>query len=240
MIGRNESLLADKSLFQSAIGEFATLPRPALMVAAIVGAISSVSELLHWWRGPIFTVAGYIVFAVSVPLWLGAIYFSSMAAIGSRMRWHGFLRFIGAMFLAWLPILIGITSLILRLPSSHKNAVLLVSLALICVGWLELTMLPAWPVAQALSLNFVSPIRIARATHGHRWSLISVSLGAGILYRIVPQTSTGHNLGEATVLALGQGFISALTMMVFVAVGVTAWRYAAGNDPSLKGDMGQD
>ena len=213
-------------------GEIATLPRPILMLAASVGLFSTVQEMAHWseWSG--LFIADYILLTAAIPMWLGVTYVSSMMLVSARINWSGFLKFSGIMLLMFLPIMVGLVSALLL---GQENSRLATVISLLVLGWLILTFLPAWPIAQAISHQFVSPIRILRATSGYRWSLVGVALVTGGFDKIVPATSAANSVGEAILLAIGNGLVSAMTMMIAASLGATAWRYASQNDRALRG-----
>jgi len=106
-------------------------------------------------------------------------------------------------------------------------------IALLLIGLLFVALLPAWPIAQAISARFVSPMQVVKATKGHRWSLILVLFAASSVSKLVPSTSSATNVGEAIALALGGAVVAAATLVLTASIAVTAWKFAVRRDASL-------
>lgn len=210
--------------------------RPGLAFPALVGVVAATNEWVSWKYGPSLSAVNYIGIVVQVPAWIAAVYISSMAMIGIQLSWSGFARFALSTVTLMLPIIAGVAGILILLPSQHKNLILYVAISLIFFGWIAMTLLPSWPVAQALSRDAVSPYRILKATKGHRWPLFVISFVFVGLNRMVPSTLTARNGGEAAILAMGNGLVSFASIMLAVNLGVTAWRYATRSDPSLQGN----
>lgn len=119
------------------------------------------------------------------------------------------------------------------LTSPHDVVTVSAIILLFIIGIRFVALLPAWPIAQAISSRFVSPIRIIKATRGYRWSLIAVFFAASSVNKFVPAMSSATNVGEAILIALVGAVVAAATLLLTASIAVTAWKFAVLQDTSL-------
>lgn len=225
-----------QNMFSDVSGELAFLPPRVWLAALAFAIVSSIAEWLGWWSGHGLSAIDYAGLAVTLPAWLAMAYVSSMSLVSRQQSMSSFLRFAATTVILAAPIILGLTCWLI-LPSPHKDALLGAGLALIAVGWLAMTFLPALPLAQGLSNSPVSPLTMFKATKGHRWSLVLLSVLTASIDNVVPSTSTARLGAEAALLAVGNGFATAATTLVGACIGVTAWRYASRADGTLYGQV---
>ena len=224
------------NLFSDVFGEFGRMSKQAWKIMGLVGLVTAASDVLGWWSGPGLSPIDYLTTVVTVPLRLYAAYHAGILMVSRKTSIVGFLRFVGASFALYSLFLLGILGLFGLLPSPNKTLIVTACLTLLFVGWLAVVFLPAWPIAQALSSGLVSPTRLLRGTKGHRWSLFLIFFVYGSLTKIVPSTMKATNIVEAILYAMGGSVVSVFSFTFFVALSVTAWRYASFNDKELYGD----
>lgn len=224
------------NLFSDAFGEFGGVSKQGWLAMFIFGAVNAGGDVLAWSDGAGFSSIDYMSAAAATPVALVASYLASMSMISRRESAIGFLRFAAAFFAVFSLFVIGIGGLLEFLPNSHKGFIVPICVILIVLGWLVSIFLPALPVAQALSSKTISPLRLLRATKGHRWSLFLVPFVASALNHILPSTAKAQSLTQAVLYAAGNSAVGVFSLTFFVAVSVTAWRYASANDKKLYGD----
>lgn len=225
-----------RNLFSDVFGEFGGLTNQAWIVMGLFGIIMAGADVLGWSRGPGLLPIDYVSVLITAPIGLFAAYFAGMSMVSRRISGIGFLRFIGGVFALFSLSMIGIGGILALLPSPYKSMILTVALTLIFLGWLALIFLPAWPIAQALSSKSIAPTRLLRGTKGHRWSLFLIFFVGGSFNNLVPSTAKAKSFAEALIYAVGNSAVSVFNITLFVALSVTAWRYASANDKALYGD----
>lgn len=224
------------NLFSDVVSEFGQLTKQAWIVMGLFGVVMAGADVLGWSSGPGLSSINYVSVLITAPLGLFAAYFAGMSMVSRRMSGIGFLRFIGGVFALFSLLMIGAGGILALLPSPYKSIILTLSLTLMLFGWLVMIFLPAWPIAQALSSKSVSPMRLLRGTKGYRWSLFLISFVSGSFNNLVPSTEKAKSFAEAMIYAAGNSAVSVFTITLFVALSVTAWRYASAKDKALYGD----
>jgi hypothetical protein len=108
-------------------------------------------------------------------------------------------------------------------------------LAGFAIGFVLVSLLAGWPMAQSLSADFVSPLRMLKATRGHRSSLILLGVAIGGIGRadFVPDISKANNVGEAVLMAVTDGFVQLVVLGLTAAIAAAAWQFAARQDETL-------
>lgn len=216
------------------MGEFGTVPKRGLIYVAVASALSAITDLVHWNSGTGFSNLDYTLVGIVILLWLTAAYFTTMTMIEKPSSPVGFLKFTGVTVFTLLPILSSLAVLIYTSPASlHYGLTISTVLALLLIGLLFVAFLPAWPIAQAISSRFVSPMQIVKATRGYRWPLILVFFAASSVNKLVPSMSSATNVGEAIALALCGAVVAAATLVLTASIAVTAWKFAVRRDASL-------
>ena len=146
----------------------------------------------------------------------------------------GFIKFTAVTILTFAPILSSLAILIYASRADLQDGLTVSTvIALLLIGLLFVAFLPAWPIAQAISTQFVTPTRIVKATKGYRWSLILVFLAASSVNKLMPSMSSATNIGEAVALELGGAVVVAATLVLTASIAVTAWKFAVRRDASL-------
>ncbi len=146
----------------------------------------------------------------------------------------GFVKFTAVTILTFVPILSSLAILVYASGAgAHDGLTISIVIALFLVGLLFVAFLPAWPIAQAISAQFVSPMQIVKATKGYRWSLMLVFFATISVNKLVPRMSSTTNVGEAIALALYGAVVAAATLVLTASIAVTAWKFAMRRDASL-------
>lgn len=226
-----------QTFLSDAFGEFAGLSNREFLLFALFAIVSALTEILHWSLGTTrVTPYDYAGIAVAAAAWLAVTYVSSMSLVGRQSNLASFSRFAVTSLVVLAPVVAGVVVFAALVPGPYENLGLGVGFSLLLIGMIVLTLLPALPVAQALSIKFVSPLRLARRTKGHRWQLLLALFVSGSINRLSPDTSAARDYWDAILSALGSGLMTSITSLIAMSIGVTAWRYAVRNDPSLYGD----
>ena len=215
------------------MSEFGTVPRRAIAYAALPSGLSAASNLVYWMHGSQIQSLDIALFFLILSMWLLAAYLIAMLAIGERRSLAGFLRFLSATTALVSPILL-VFGAVLVLPKGWNSQVMIpVYVPLLLVGLALLTLLPAWPIFQANSAKLVSPIRVAQATKGHRWTLWAVTFASGSLGKLVPDIPASAGAATAILTSLGHFVVNTAILILAVSVAVTAWRFAREKDAVL-------
>lgn len=223
-----------QDFFTQTMGEFGTVRKCGLIYVTIAGVLSAIIDLFHWWSGAKFSNFDYALLGVVVLPWLVSAYLTTMTMAERPSSVAGFIKFTAVTILTFVPILSSFAVLIYASRAGlHDGSTVLTVIALLLIGLLFVAFLPAWPIAQAISTRFVSPIRIVKATKGYRWSLILVFFAASGVNKVVPSMSSATNMGEAIALALCGAVVAAATLVLTASIAVTAWKFAVQRDASL-------
>jgi len=216
------------------MGEFGTVPKRGLIYVAIAGALSAIIDLVHWGTGAKFSEWDYALLAVVILPWLAAAYATTMTMVEKPSSVVGFVKFTAVIILTFVPILSSLAVLFYASRVGlHDGLTISTVITLLLIGLLFVAFLPAWPIAQAISARFVSPMQIVKATKGYRWSLILVFFAASSMNKLVPSMSSATNVGEAIALALCGAVVAAATLVLTASIAVTAWKFAVRRDASL-------
>lgn len=223
-----------QDFFTQTMGEFGTVPKRGLIFVAMAGALSAITDLIHWGAGTKFLEWNYAFIAIVILPWLAAAYATTMTMVEKRSSLVGFVKFTAVTILTFVPILSSLAVLVYASGAgAHDGLTILTVIVLLLVGLLFVAFLPAWPIAQAISTRFVSPMQIVKATKGYRWSLILVFFAASSVNKFVPSMSSVTNVGEAIALALCGAVVAAATLVLTASIAVTAWKFAVRRDASL-------
>lgn len=223
-----------QDFFTQTMGEFGTVPKRGLIYVAIAGALSALADLVHWGAGGKFSRWDYALLAIVTLPWLAAAYATTMTMIEKPSSVLAFVKFTAITVLTFVPILSSLAVLAYASRAGlHDGLTVSTVIALLLLGLLFVAFLPAWPIAQAISARFVSPMQIVKATKGYRWSLILVFFAASSVNKLVPSMSSATNVGAAIALALCGAVVAAATLVLTASIAVTAWKFAARRDVSL-------
>jgi hypothetical protein len=228
-----------QDFFTQTMGEFGTVPKLGLIYVVIAGALSAITDLVYWGTGSKFSEWNYALLAVVTLPWLAAAYATTMTMIEKPSSVAGFVKFTVVTILTFVPILSSLAVLVYASGAGAHNGLTISTVlelflvGLLFVAFLLVAFLPAWPIAQAISARFVSPMQIVKATKGYRWSLILVFFGASSVNKLVPSMSSATNVGEAIAFALCGALVAAATLVLTASIAVTAWKFAVRRDASL-------
>lgn len=225
-------------LFSTAFKAWGALPRRYWGYAWASGALSAAIDLAYWITGrhPAL-VDGFLVLVIG-PAWLGAVYVATMALIRAEPSWAGFAKFLVVSVVVMAPLLGSLALLLFVAAKMGPNdgaTPFLLSFVLVVSCFALTSLLPAWPFSQALSGRLVSPLRVLRATHGHRWSLVFLTFTESSLgnSKLIPEVSKARNLLGAIIFGLGHSLFSAVLGLLTAGVAAAAWTFAKRRDPAL-------
>jgi hypothetical protein len=223
-----------QDFFTQTMGELCTVPKRGLIYVTVAGVLSAITDIFHWGSGAKFSNFYYAPLGVAILPWLAAAYATTMTMVEKPSSVVGFIKFTTVTIVTFMPILSSLAVLIYAARAGlHNGFIISTVLTLLLIGLLFVAFLPAWPIAQAISARFVSPMRIVKATKGHRWSLILVMFAASSVNKLVPSMSSATNIGEAIALALFGAVVGAATLVLTASIAVTAWKFAVRRDASL-------
>jgi hypothetical protein len=223
------------NVFLQAIGNLRGIPRNGWLFALNACGASATIDVLSWAVGDKFGRLWIAPFAATALILIAASYVCAVGIIGREASPRGYLRFTLASIALALPL--GLALLILISTKPHLSLGGRVGLLLsgLVVTFALESLLAAWPVAQSMSSNLVSPVRVWRATRGYRWLLILLAVTATGFSRanIVPEMSMAVTVSQALLVAVGRAAIEMLTIAFGAAVAAAAWQFAVDDDPSL-------
>lgn len=223
-----------QDFFTQTMGEFGTVPKRGLIYVAVASALSGITDLVDWNGGTGFSNLDYTLEGIVILLWLTAAYVTTMTMVEKPSSVVGFVKFTGVTIFTFAPILSSLAVLTYNSRAGvHDGLTISTVLALLLIGLLFVAFLPAYPIAQAISSRFVSPMQIVRATRGYRWSLILVFFAASSVNKLMPSMSSATNVGEAIALALCGAVVAAATLVLTASIAVTAWKFAVRRDAGL-------
>lgn len=214
------------SEFGTSISEIGRL---ALIVAAAVCLASAGIDIAAWMNGgslPFFT----FIFMALVPAYVGAIYLAITSILCRHPTVTGYLRFLGTTVLTFAPFGIAIGA---YFSFGEQGVSIIVVMAIL--GLAAIWMLPAWPVAQALSPAPLSPLRVFKATKGHRWGLIIGTSVVSTFNKFDMDVAAAGSATEALLRGVGAAGIGTIAIAVVAAFTATAFRFAVRNDAGLHG-----
>lgn len=214
------------------VREFGTVPKRGLIYAVTAGTLSAIAGLLDWGMDTKFAGVNYIVPVFVSVCWLSAAYATTMAMIERPSSITGFFKFAAVTIFMFMPFLCGLAVLAYA-AGAHDGWTISTVILLFIFGFICSSLLPAWPVTQAISEELISPARIVKATKGYRWSLILVFFAAGSVNKLMPEISDATNAGEAIALALCGAVVAAAILVLTASIAVTAWKFAVRRDASL-------
>lgn len=224
-----------KSVFEEAFANLGRIPRDAWLFALFACGLSASSDLAFWTTGETLTwmwIAPLLILAASS---LAGVYVCALGILRRQTSFRGYARFAVTSVGTIVPMGLTLALAIFGKPYLSNGARISMLLAGLALGFVLASLLAGWPVAQSLSAEFVSPLRVLRATRGHRGSLIFVGFAAAGMGRsnLVPDIAKANNLGEAALIALADGFLGLLFLGLTAAIATAAWQFAARQDDAL-------
>lgn len=209
------------------------MPRRGFVEAGVLGALFAGYGLLSWSRPAEPDWLGYAIMAASTSALVLTTYSITMLLAGARRSLSGFLKFALTSLAMLAPVAVTLGLLLVSL-KFYKHALALVPiLAFMLASVGVLIFLPAWPLAQALASRAVGPMRMLRATKGHRGALFTVSFVTGAFNRVVPDIDKARSFLEAGLIALADTAVTFATLVLGASIAVTAWKLAVEKDSDL-------
>jgi hypothetical protein len=172
-----------------------------------------------------------IPLVAGILFWVAALYAGAMAILAHRASWAGGARYMGAQLLIVVP---AIAALRLIVQEGQSPGLTLLSLVVLLLAVPSALLLPAWPLAVSLSAGAPSPLRVFRATKGHRWGLIGAAILATAPFRTMPDIMTTTDSGTASFYFLLGSALSAFNLIIATGTAATAWQFTIRNDPALE------
>jgi uncharacterized membrane protein YqjE len=224
-----------KSVFEQAFANLGRIPRGAWLVALFACGLSASSDLAFWTTGEQLSWTWVAPFLVLSAIWLAGVYVSALGILARPTSFRGYASFALTSIATVAPLGLTLALAIFGKPFLTEGARVSLLLIGLVVTFVLASLLAGWPVAQSLSREFVSPIRVLRATRGHRGSLIFLGFAAAGIGRsnLVPDIAKANNVGEAALIAIADGFIGLLVLGLTAAIASAAWQFAAREDDAL-------
>lgn len=214
------------SEFGTSISEVGRL---ALIIAAAICLASAGVDVAIWVNGGSLPFTAFIFMAL-IPAYVGAIYLATLSILCRNPTATGYLRFLAATAMTVAPFGIAIGAYFSLGEQGGPISVVMAILGLTAI-W----MLPAWPIAQALSTTPLSPWRVFKATSGHRWGLIIGASAVSAFNKFDMDIAKASSTAEALLRGVGEAGIGTIAIAVLAAFTATAFRFALRNDPGLYG-----
>lgn len=220
--------------FIALVTDWTDIPRSAWLAALFSASLSSALTFAIWASGGRFDGLLVVTLPALAAIQLWALYLGTTGILQLPVTIPGCLRFMAASLAALVP-LIATASLIFWRPGIVAESFGIVLVAAGFGGVLVAALLSAWPVAQAISGHFVSPLRVIEATRGHRLALICTSFLISMIGKanLIPDMTQADVAGEALLIGCGEVLMSLLNFGLATGLIATAWKFAVENDPSL-------
>jgi hypothetical protein len=227
--------MRDKSVFEQAFENLGRIPREAWLVALFACGLSASSDLAYWMTGAALSWTWVTPFLILTAIWLAAVYVSALGILGRQTSFAGYARFAVTSIAAMAPLGLTFAAAIAAKPYSTEGVRVSMLLTGMVVSFVLMSLLAGWPVAQSLASQVVSPIRVFRATRGHRRSLLFVGFAAAAIGRsdLIPDIAKASNIGEASLIAIADGAINLLVLGVTAGIAAAAWQFAVREDDAL-------
>jgi hypothetical protein len=212
-------------VFQNVSG----IPLRSWLLAVAAGALLATPGWLEWRGATGSQSLEWVILAAAGLAWAAATYTGLTAIIARPTSVSGGLRFLGAEMLLWVPFVATLVGMLLL--EGEPGAMVLAGTIILLLPVMML--LPAWPVAVSVSRNIVSPLRVFRATKGHRWGLVMASIVASAPNRLTPDFATATDGGVAGFYWLLDAALTVFTLIMATSTTATAWQYAVRNDEGV-------
>lgn len=218
------------SFLQVVLENVRAIPRQSWLLAIAASAMLAAPDLLERHDMAGTQPLNWLILAAGCAAWLAATYGGITAIIARPASLAGSLRFFLTAMVLGVPFLAFFVGTLL-LVGKPGGQLMIIALLL----WMPvLLIMPAWPVAAALSPGFVSPLRLFRATRGHRRGLVLAGFLASAPSKMVSDLGPAATSGVAGFHWLLDTGASVLTLALATSTAATAWRYAVSNDPGLE------
>jgi len=213
-----------KPFTETLFSELGTMPPQGMALILVFNLVSGLHALSLWRAGRDSSVVDGLVFAIEMLFGAVAIFLSTMLLVDRRASFAAFARFLAALVATFLPLLLTAGLLLVTVKADYREGWVLVLVALMLAVFPLTSLLAAWPLAQALSHVFVSPVRVLSATRGHRWALVGTNYAVGALNRISPDIDAARERWEALLIVAVQIGVGFGSMMLMVSIIASAWR----------------
>ena len=225
------------TLFEEAFANWNKIPGSAWRLALLAACLSASIDVTFWARGGHLSWMVAVAYLPISVLWTAAAYVGTLGIAHRPVSVGGYFRFLASYVAILIPLIAAIVFPLLAGGDVSRNVRYGVFGIGLLVGLLIVSLLPAWLVAQSLSARLISPLKIVRATRGHRWSLIGLSLFVSALgdAKLFGDIRKAGNVGDALLAEGGSVLQSLLTFAVAASVAATAWHAAARAEPDLGG-----
>lgn len=220
-----------ETMFQS----LRSVPRTAWLLGFLAGALSVGVDIAAWKSTLKLDWLIISITIISIILHFAGLYIGATGVLRAEPTVRGYGRFLASFAAIALPAA-GIAGFLIAtnpLVAAEKR-MLLLSVGVI-VSLIMLIFLAAWPLAQAQSDKIISPVRVFRATSGHRWGLYASSLMAGVVSggTFLPEIASAKKLGEAVFFASGHLALGLFSFGLSASLMAAALVFAGRNDETL-------
>lgn len=223
----------DKQFFSDFTASATEISRSALIMIVVVCFASTGADIAAWAWGKSLPFLP-LTFAAFVPAYVGAIYLAVMSILSRWSTFPGYLRFLATTVLTFAPFGIAVGAYY----ATPDQAVPII-VVIVIIGIIAIIMLPAWPAAQALCPAALSPLRVLKATKGHRWGLILGTSAVSAINKIDMKVAEAGSANEAILGALVAAALGIISTVLLAVLTAMAFRYAVRNDPDLYGSEAQ-
>ena len=224
----------EQSFTHGVTRNIAKIPRIALAAilgTAIVLALVDVGCWSENWKPGLAELPLIIPYAAAVS---AVEYLAVVSIIGVKPTISSYGRFVITALLVISPLIVSV-GLLFTAPVIGRGLALTAFFVLAAAGFLIAAWLPAWPAAQSISATLINPVRIFKATRGHRWGLIGMALVLSAINRqkLIPDVDKAGDLAHAFAYAAGEAGTNAISMIYTAAVAATAYAFTCRNDEDL-------
>jgi hypothetical protein len=220
-----------ETMFQS----LKSVPRTAWLLGFLAGALSVGVDIAAWKSTLKLDWLIVSITIVSIILDFAGLYIGATGVLRAQPTLRGYGRFLASFAAIALPAA-GIAGFVVATKSlfAAEHRMLLFSVGVV-VSLIMLILLAAWPLAQAQSGKIISPVRVFRATSGHRWGLYASSLMAGIASggTFLPEIASAKKLGQAVFFASGHLALGLFSFGLTASLMAAALVFAGRNDETL-------
>ena len=213
----------NQSFTQGVIDELSAFPQKGLFYLGGWGILSAAADWISWSHRPGYQAVDYVL-AASLVVGAAAIsYFSVTRMVEAPTTLRSAFWFFGTGGALFVPILLALGAVILAEKLKIQWAVF-IGILIVLASMLPIAFLPGWPIWQAKALRLISPMEAFRATKGFRWALFFASFVDSYLNRALPKISSTGDFLTAFAIAIGDGLVACLSLIVGVSIGVAAYR----------------
>ncbi|MXP29603.1 hypothetical protein GRI58_12325 [Porphyrobacter algicida] len=218
--------------FSEVFQELHALPLIGFGIAALIGVLSLGSDIAFRALDAIHPMLANVMGGLFVLTWFLAYFSVTMISAKVKVSWRGGIKF-GSSVLANVGVPLGLLFGGIWLTRFSDGAGVLILSAAALYLMIVMPMLSGWPLAQTVGQGLVSPLRVLKASKGHRWGLFAASYLSTAINKIFPATDTAKSFKQAMLLGVGNGAVTAASLLILAIVASTAWKFACQNDPTL-------